>query len=195
MSRLTNILSVVLSGIALTVALFAYDRATDPARAIEALTLQNPPAANIAPDVTGNADELQDELAKVVYHVDYSDPKRFSAMVTSINNMTNTFQDEIIDYDIRIVFIANGIRFVTDDKLKGTPFAEDAALAERREELRGRLAALHDVQGVKLELCDITRKSIGLDKEKLYPGVDLVPSGVVRLAELQSQGFSYIKIK
>jgi intracellular sulfur oxidation DsrE/DsrF family protein len=51
------------------------------------------------------------------------------------------------------------------------------------------------VQGVKLELCDITRSQIKLDADKLADGVDLVPSGVVRIAELQREGFAYIKIE
>jgi intracellular sulfur oxidation DsrE/DsrF family protein len=133
--------------------------------------------------------------AKVVYHADYSDPRRFSGMLTSINNMVTHYHNELMDYDVRIVFVAHGIRFVTDDKLANTPFAEDAELAERRSNLAGRLLSLQQVQNVKLELCDITRREINLANEKLYEGVELVPSGVVRIAELQSEGFAYIKIE
>ncbi len=137
----------------------------------------------------------EDEVSKVVYHADFSDPRRFSAMLTSINNMTTHYQNEMIDYDVRIVFVAHGIRFVTDDKLEKTPFAEDKDMAERRESNTGRLSTLNIVQEVKLELCDITREGVGLDKSKLLKGVESVPSGVVRIAELQSQGFAYIKIE
>jgi intracellular sulfur oxidation DsrE/DsrF family protein len=136
-----------------------------------------------------------DDMAKVVYHADFSDPRRFSAMLTSINNMVTVYQNELVEYDVRIVFVAHGIRFLTDDKLEKTPFAADAALEERRANLQGRLAALNSVQGVKLELCDITRSQIGLPEDKLYKGVEKVPSGVVRIAELQGQGFAYIKIE
>jgi intracellular sulfur oxidation DsrE/DsrF family protein len=132
---------------------------------------------------------------KVVYHADFADPRRFSAMLTSINNMVTFYQNELIDYDVRIVFVAHGIRFLTDDKLDGTPFAEDAEMAERRANNAGRLDALRAVQGVKLELCDITRSQIGLAEDKLYEGVTMVPSGVVRIAELQGEGFAYIKIE
>jgi intracellular sulfur oxidation DsrE/DsrF family protein len=131
----------------------------------------------------------------VVYHADFADPRRFSAMLTSINNMVTYYNNELIDYDVRIVFISHGIRFLTDDKLENTPFAADAALEERRSNLRGRLATLNKVHGVKLELCNITRTEIGLHEDALYEGVELVPSGVVRLAELQAGGFAYIKIE
>jgi len=136
-----------------------------------------------------------DDGAKVVYHADFSDPRRFSAMLTSINNMVTHYQNDLVDYDVRIVFVAHGIRFLTEDKLAETPFAEDEALAERRDNIRGRLESLRDVQNVKLELCDITRSQINLPQEKIYENVTSVPSGVVRIAELQSEGFAYIKIE
>ena len=138
---------------------------------------------------------LAEDGAKVVYHADFADPRRFSAMLTSINNMVTYYQNELIDYDVRIVFVAHGIRFVTDDKLVGTPFAEDAEMAERRANNAGRLEALRSVQGVKLELCDITRSQIKLDESKLYDGVTMVSSGVVQIAKLQHDGFAYIKIE
>ena len=136
-----------------------------------------------------------DDAARVVYHADFSDPRRFSAMLTSINNMVVYYENELLDYDIRIVFVSHGIRFLTDDSLKGTPFATDAALEERRANLRGRLATLNNVHGVNLELCDITRSEIELSKDALYDGVQTVPSGVVRIAKLHSEGFAYIKIE
>ena len=144
--------------------------------------LASPPAA------------AEDEV-KVVYHADFSDPRRFSAMLTSINNMMNYYENELVEADVRIVFVAHGIRFLTDDPLKDTPFSEDAALRERRENLKGRLISQAETRGVKLELCDITRTQIGLPESAVYDSVSLVPSGVVRIAELQHQGFAYIKIE
>jgi len=145
--------------------------------------------------ITVPATARADDVARVVYHADFADPRRFSAMLTSINNMVTHYQNELIEYDVRIVFVAHGIRFVTDDKLSGTPFEEDAAMAERRKNNAGRLQALQNVQEVKLELCEITRSQVGLANDKLYEGVDSVPSGVVQIARLQSEGFSYIKIE
>ena len=137
----------------------------------------------------------KDDVIKVVYHVDFADPRRFSAMLTNINNMVSVYQSRLADYDIRVVFVSYGIRFVTRDPLKGTPFAEDAALKQRRENLLGRLQTLHDTFDVKLELCGITREQAGLDEKKLIPGVQLVPSGVARIVELEHQGYAYLKIE
>jgi intracellular sulfur oxidation DsrE/DsrF family protein len=139
--------------------------------------------------------EAADSNPKVVYHADFADPRRFSAMLTSINNMVTYYKNDLIDYDVRIVFVAHGIRFLTDDKLEGTPFSADDALEERRSNLKGRLTTLNKVHGVKLELCNITRTEIDLPEDALYEGAELVPSGVVRLAELQAEDFAYIKIE
>ena len=136
-----------------------------------------------------------DEVIKVVYHADFADPRRFSAMLANIHNMISTYQSELKEYVVRIVFVSYGIRFVTQDKLAGTPFAEDAALKQRRTELLTRLATLRDNEGVKLELCEITREAVQLPKEKIIPGVALVPSGVVRIVELQRQGYAYLKVE
>ncbi len=134
--------------------------------------------------------------AKVVYHADFADPRRFSAMLTSINNMMTHYQNQFIDADVRIVFVAHGIRFLTDDNLTGTPFEAGEELLDERDILRGRLQSLVSTHGVSLELCEITRSQIGLDQDLVYDNVEFVPSGVVRVAQLQNEeGFAYIKIE
>lgn len=133
--------------------------------------------------------------AKVVYHADYADPQRMSSMLTSIFNMVTTYENEFMDYDIRIVFLSHGIQFLTHDKLSGTPFEVDDEQAKLREDLITRLKSLHNMKNINLSLCEITREAIGLDKDKLIPGVTLVTSGVVEIAKLQSQGFSYLKVQ
>jgi len=139
--------------------------------------------------------DKKSETAKVVFHADYANPQRMSAMLTSIFNMVTTYENEFMEYDIRIVFLSHGIQFLTHDRLKGTPFEVDNKQAKLREDLITRLITLHDMQNINLSLCDITRQAIGLDKKKLIPGVTIVTSGVVEIAKLQSQGFSYLKVQ
>lgn len=136
-----------------------------------------------------------EKTVRVVYHADFADPRRFSAMLTSINNMVSMYQTDMVDYDVRIVFVSYGIRFVTGNPLKGAPFTEDAALRGRRKELLDRLESLRAAQGVRLELCNITREQAKLPTDQLIEGVRLVPSGVVRIADLEHRGFAYIKIE
>ena len=137
----------------------------------------------------------QDGKMKVVYHVDFPDATRYSATLTSVNNLINDVEQELREYDVQIVFVGYGIRFVTDNKLEDTPYAETEKLAERRAELKGRLQTLHDIRNVKLMLCDKTRGEIGLPESELYEGVELVPSGVSYIADLQADGYAYLKIQ
>lgn len=131
-----------------------------------------------------------DDVKRVVWHVDYGDPDRLGRMITSVNNMTQTWEGELADYDIRIVFLGAGIRFLTTDPLAKTPFAEDKALKEQRKTIHERLKSLNKV---KLELCNITTTAVQLDTKTLIEGVASVPSGVVQIAELQAKGFAYLK--
>ena len=48
-------------------------------------------------------------------------------------------------------------------------------------------------RGVTFEICEITLKNRGLKKEQFIQEADFTPSGVVRLAKLQKQGYAYIK--
>jgi intracellular sulfur oxidation DsrE/DsrF family protein len=133
-----------------------------------------------------------DSVKKVVWHVDYGDPIRLGRMLTSVNNMLTTYEEMFADHDIRIVFLGAGIRFVTSDPLTKTPFEEDKILKQERKVLTERLQSAIG-QGIKLELCKITATAVNLDEAKVTKGVALVPSGVVRIAELQSKGFAYLK--
>jgi hypothetical protein len=135
------------------------------------------------------------QVAKVVWHVDFSEPRRLSAMIQNVNNMVTTYQGNLEDYEVRIVFLSGGIRFLTSDPLKGTPFEEDDAYRKARPDLITRLQQLRTLHEVKLELCEITREQLQLPKDKIIDGVAPVRSGVVRIAELQAKGFAYLKVE
>jgi hypothetical protein len=177
-------LRAIRNGLALTAVLLAASAcATTPA---------TPPAADKPAPAAAPA---APSLAKVVWHVDFADPRRLSAMIQNVNNMVTTYQSELQDYDVRIVLLSGGIRFVTEDPLKNTPFAEDKAFRAERPQLIQRLNQLRELHNVKLELCEITREALNLPREKIIPGVESVRSGVVRIADLQAQGFSYLKVE
>jgi len=141
------------------------------------------------------AKAIADDEYKVVYHADFADPARFSAMIQNIFNMTTTYENEMMDYDIRIVFLSKGIRFVTTDNLKGTPFEADKEFQKGRGDIHKRLKSLREIRGVKFELCNLTRQAVNLGEDKLIPGIKMVTSGVVQIAKLQREGFSYLKVE
>ncbi|MFI9652761.1 DsrE family protein [Guyparkeria halopsychrophila] len=136
-----------------------------------------------------------DDTQRVVYHVDFADPTRYSATLTSINNLINDAEQKLLPWDVHLVLVGAGVRFATDDPLEGTPFATDAALDERRAELKGRLQTLIKIRQVKVHLCGVTRSEVALSEDKLYEGVGLVGSGVAKIADLQRDGYAYLKIQ
>lgn len=166
-------------------ALRRYLLAAAPTAALAALALTSRRTMAQAPEA----------MPKVVWHVDFGEARRLSALIQNVNNMVTTYQNDLVDYDVRIVFLAAGIRFVTEDALANTPFAEDAAFRAARPDLILRLKQLRDLHKIKLEYCEITIEAIGLPKQKLIPGLAAVRSGVVRIAELQAKGFSYLKVE
>ena len=46
---------------------------------------------------------------------------------------------------------------------------------------------------MKFQICEITLKNRDLKKEQFILEAEFTPSGVVRLAKLQKQGYAYIK--
>ena len=168
-------------------------RATGVARRLPHLIAMLMAASVLAVSAQGVAQA--DDTQRVVYHVDFADPTRYSATLTSINNLINDAEQTLLPWDVHLVLVGYGIRFATDDPLEGTPYAADEALNERRAELKGRLQTLIEIRDVKVHLCDYTRKEINLSKDKLYEGIGLVNSGVAKIADLQREGYAYLKIQ
>ena len=154
-------------------------------------------AAVLAIGVTGPATaESGDQVdRKVVFHIDYANPDRFNLTLINVRNMVKHYKEELLDYDVRMVFISRAVRYVTSEEMAGTPFETPEAFESRRAEFRDRLQTLANVHDVELELCNITRSIGELEENDLYASVDVVPSGVVRVAELQRKGYQYIKVQ
>ena len=139
--------------------------------------------------------QAADDGAKVVYHVDFKDPTRYSATLTSINNIINFYESELMEPEVHLVFVGFGLRFTTNDALKGTPYEHDKKLLDRRDELKGRLQSLIETRDVQVHLCDKTRDEVGLPQDKVYKGIQFAPSGVAKIAILQSEGIAYLKVQ
>ncbi|HSI49703.1 MAG TPA: DsrE family protein [Ideonella sp.] len=113
---------------------------------------------------------------KVVYHVGDSDAQALQALRNVRNHL-----DADPTAQITVVTLATGVDFLMEG-------AKDKTGAG----YEGLVAALHN-RGVRFEVCEITLKNRGLSKDKFLQEVDFTPSGVVRLAKLQIQGYAYIK--
>jgi uncharacterized protein len=112
----------------------------------------------------------------VVYHIDDTSSQALKAL----RNIRNH-----IDTDpaakITVVTHAFGVDFLME------------GMKDRNESPFSATVAALTARGVKFEICEITLKNRNLKKEQFIQEAEFTPSGVVRLAKLQKQGYAYIK--
>ena len=112
----------------------------------------------------------------VVYHVD-------DAATQALKGLRNVKNHVDTDPAARITVVthANGVDFLMTDATdrNGNPYEIAVQELARR--------------GVKFEVCEITLKNRGLKKDQFIQEATFTPSGVVRIAKLQKQGYAYIK--
>ena len=127
---------------------------------------------------------------KVVYHVNYDNPKQQAGALRNIQNHINAVGEE--NLEVRVVLHGNGLSMLTyPDSLKKTKLKK----ANSTEQMQVRVDTLKN-QGVAFNVCANTLKGKNIDAEEdLYnvESSDIVPSGVAHLSHLQAQGYSYIK--
>lgn len=112
----------------------------------------------------------------VVYHIDDAETQALKGLRNIRNHL-----DTDPSAKITVVTHANGVDFLME-----------GAKDRNGGEYAGPVAALK-ARGVVFEVCEITLKNRGLKKEQFLQEADFTPSGVVRLAKLQHQGYAYIK--
>jgi intracellular sulfur oxidation DsrE/DsrF family protein len=112
----------------------------------------------------------------VVYHIDDTATQGLKGLRNIRNHL-----DTDPGARITVVTHAFGVDILMDGAkdANGSPFA-------------GPVAALV-ARGVKFEVCEITLRNRNLKREQFMQEASFTPSGVVRLAKLQKQGFAYIK--
>ena len=128
---------------------------------------------------------------KVVYHINYDNPKQQAGALRNIQNHINAVGAE--NMDIKVVLHGNGLALLLDpaslEKLKKFKHAN------ANDSMTARIEGLKN-QGVAFNVCANTVKGRKVDVQNDLYDVnpeDIVPSGVAELAHLQAQGYTYIK--
>lgn len=114
---------------------------------------------------------------KIVYHFNDADPKKAIAVLTNIQNHVDVVGWDKIEA-LELVAHGPGLR----------PFMKK----DMDPEVSGKLDKLL-AGGLTFGACQITMQRQQIKLEELVEGIALTPSGVVRLMELQEQGYVYIK--
>jgi intracellular sulfur oxidation DsrE/DsrF family protein len=113
---------------------------------------------------------------KVVYHFD-------NAVAQGLKGLRNVRNHVETDPGVRIVAVMHA---------EGVDMLMEGAKAANGTEYAPLVSALKS-RGVSFEICDITLKNRGLKKDQFIQEAEFTPSGVVRIAKLQGQGYAYIK--
>ena len=127
---------------------------------------------------------------KVVYHINYDNPKQQAGAMRNIQNHINAVGAE--NLDLKGVLHGNGLTLLLEpDAMGNTKFGT----ANATNEMQARISTLKD-QGVGFNVCAYTLRGMKVDYlGDLYDveKADIVPSGVAELAKLQAMGYTYIK--
>ncbi len=141
--------------------------------------------------LAGNAQAEAATKQKVVYHINYDDPKLEKAALRNVQNHINAVGAE--NLDLKVVLHGNGLALLLEpDSLARLPKFK---YANANEEMAATIDGLR-IQGVQFQVCanTINGRNVNLETD-LYnvEDADIVPSGVAQLAILQGQGYAYIK--
>jgi intracellular sulfur oxidation DsrE/DsrF family protein len=135
-----------------------------------------------------NANEINKQ--KVVYHINYDNPKKQAGALRNIQNHINAVGKE--NLDLKVVLHGNGLSLLVEPEyLKETKLK----YANADDTMQAKISGLKD-QGVKFQICANTLKGKKISLENhLYDTTkeDIVPSGVAQIAQLQYKGYAYIK--
>ena len=109
----------------------------------------------------------------LLVHVDLPDTGRFTMAIGNIANYIAALPEE----KPQVILVANG---GAAPLLCGQP--------EESKKIRELMA-----HGVHFRVCANALRNAGLTPDNVFPGVEIVPAGVVELVRLQRKGFAYIK--
>lgn len=127
---------------------------------------------------------------KVVYHINYDNPKAQGGALRNIQNHINAVGAE--NLEVKVVLHGKGLSLLLDpEALKHTKLK----YANANDNIQAKVSGLKD-QGVSFSVCANTLKGKKISYQKDLYDVeqnDIVPSGVAELSRLQAMGYTYIK--
>jgi uncharacterized protein len=109
---------------------------------------------------------------QIVFHLTSPDTAAYRSLVKQVRHLRERWPDAAVE----VVAHNKGINLLVADKTNVQP--EITALKK---------------EGIVFSACENTLRSQKIDKSQIVKESGFVPAGVVRVAELQEMGWSYIK--
>lgn len=114
---------------------------------------------------------------KAFFHLNEGDPAKAIAVLTNMQNYVDVVGWQNIEA-LELVVHGPGLR----------PFIVKGI----HPDVKGKVETLL-TGGLKMGACQITMKRQNIKLEELIEGLPAIPSGVVRVMELQEKGYAYIR--
>ncbi len=118
---------------------------------------------------------------KVAVHVDQNDPKVMNMALNNVQNLTKYYQSKGDKVVVEVVAYGPGLHMLRDDT----------------SPVKSRISTMSlEIEGLTFAACGNTHRKMSGKAGKditLVSEASMVPSGVVRLIELQENGFSYVR--
>jgi uncharacterized protein len=127
--------------------------------------------------------EAAGKTHRIVFQVDQNDPKLMDLVLNNVANVMTYYHDKGEEAQVEVVAYGPGLHMLRAD----TSPVKDRLTRMVRDSFPSSL---------KLSACGNTK--VGMEKREghpitIVPEASIVPSGVVRLTELQEDGWSYIR--
>jgi intracellular sulfur oxidation DsrE/DsrF family protein len=140
-------------------------------------------AALLSLALIGNAVAGEGKAHRIAIQVDQNDPQVMNMALNNANNVIDYYRARNENVDVEIVTYGPGLHMLRADT----------------SPVKDRIKRLKDMAfsgTIQFSACNNTKQ--GMEKAEgrtiaLLPEATVVPSGVVRLMELQEQGFSYVR--
>ena len=129
------------------------------------------------------------ETMRAVYDMRKSDPDVMLAYLRGIATNHENLLKEGVEPDLRMVFIAEAVKFITTD-----PEPEvDIDHAETLEEIAKAVDRLDEL-GVQMEVCAAATRAYGVDNDTILEPINVVRSGFIAVMGYQNQGYALVPV-
>ena len=143
-------------------------------------------------------EKKKEDVIKIVYQCDFPDITRMHFLLSTLNNVVKNYQSTVKAYEIDIVAFGPCLQYVMKD-FKGTEFEKKRYIDHGGPEKNGTAGRMKNLlmkagANMKIIACQNTMKKKNVKKEQMEDYVEFTPSGIIKIIDLQHEGYAYIKI-
>ncbi len=129
------------------------------------------------------------ETMRAVYDMRKSDPDVMLAYLRGIATNHENLIKEGVEPDLRMVFIAEAVKFITTEPSPEVYMDH----AETLEQIAAAIDRLDEL-GVQMEVCSAATRAYGVDNDTVLDPIQPVRSGFIAIMGYQNQGYALVPV-